>query len=1328
MTFDGVEGARVNNAGELELLVGGRTIRYTKPVAYQELETSRRTVPASYVLDGTTVQFHVGAYHAARPLVIDPVLVYSTFFGGSEADNAASVATDASGNTYITGDTNSLDFPVSGSAYQPSRPSYFRAAFITKIDKRGQTILYSTYLGGHSIDSGGTTLATAIAVDVNGSAYVTGYTVSTAFPTTPGAHQRTHRGGIDRLSDVFVTKLSPNGDALSYSTFLGGSDDEFWLEGGIAVDIAGNAYVVGDTESTDFPVTAGVLDSINTGSRTGFAVKLNGTGGAIYATYLTGFGQTAGGVAVDPAGNVYVTGIAVGGLATTPGAFQQAAAGGWDAYVAKINPTGSAFVYATYLGTAGYEAGTDIAVDPYGRAYLVGWTMNPTFPVSDAAFQRVNAGPADTKDGFLTVFLEGGDRLWYSTLVGGSSDDHPTGVDLDQWMQATIVGWTQSLNYPVEGALQPSYGGDIFDGFVTTLNRGGYALVYSSYLGGGGADLAYGVAVSSAARTTVVGTTYSPNFPVQRPIRAYSPCGAGVCVDGFVTQMAPAAPGSISGGDVVLYAADATAVSGGWRAVEDPTAAGGVRLHHPDSGAAKRTTPLANPVDYFEVKAKIQMDTPYTIWIRGKADGDHWNNDSVFLQFSNAIEGDNPDEQPYPNYVYQIGTDKAMTVVLEDCSGCGLKGWGWVDPGYGYKVAGPIVTDFGTEEITIRIQTREDGVSIDQIVLAPFNQSPYKVQAPGFQKEDDTILPRQHGAGGAPEPPALPDGWQSGDIGSVGAAGSATYDAGTRTFTVKGSGADIWGTADELHYAYESVAGDFQIEARVASVENVHAWTKAGLMIREHTGAGARHASMFVTPTNVKGIAYQRRPVENGVSISHAASGGTFAPPMWIRLVRTGNTIAASYRWTLTEPWVDFGQQTFDSLASSLLVGLAVSSHVDGQLATATFESVTLTPTSAPPPGGLPPGWSCGDVGAVAAAGSCAFEPQELTDHFVVNGSGADIWGTADEFSYARRSASGNFSLTARVQSVENIDRWTKAGIMIRDWNGQTPAPAGARHASFFVTPTLEKGTAFQRRATTDGSSVHTAGPVLTAPIWLRLVRVGDTISAYYRKQATDGWTLVGSQSFTGLPADLSAMLVMSSHVDGTIARARFDSVEIVQDVPLQSVDIGVTTPGTTTVAGAETIITGNGADIWGTADAFRFHYTPWTGDGIVMARVRSLQEAHAWSKAGVMIRETLDPGSKHMMAIVSASRGLAAQWRPETAGTSLSSTPLAGSAPAWVAVRRVGHQFYTYYSGDGISWQPLAPGVTITMPDTVYVGLPVTSHAPGTLTTAVFDDIIIRR
>ncbi|HVL69301.1 MAG TPA: SBBP repeat-containing protein [Vicinamibacterales bacterium] len=1329
-TFDGVDALRVNDKGDLELTLGGETVRYTRPLAFQEIDGARHAVEAEYSLEGRTVSFRVGAYDPARPLTIDPVLVYSTYLGGSEGDEAYGVATDAAGNVYVTGHTRSHDFTTTPSAYQTALPWEFStAAFVTKINRAGTAVIYSTYLGGEVSPSGTGAFGRDIAVDALGHAYVIGATSSSAFPTTAGAHQRTHRGGVESMYDVFVVKLAPTGDRLVYSTLLGGSGDEASFGVGVAVDPLGNAYAVGDTNSTDFPVTPGALRTTNAHGRTGFAVKLNGVGAATYATYLTGSGQSAMGVAIDEAGHAYVTGLVVTGLAVTPGALQSAPAGNWDVYVAKLNPAGSAFVYATYLGTTESEVGTGIAVDPYGRAYVTGWTSaRDTFPISRDAFQRVNAGPAGTQDAFVTVLLEHGDRIWYSTLIGGSADDRATAIDLDSWMRPTIVGWTQSTNYPVHEALQPVLAG-LFDGFVTTVVRGGYALEYSSYLGGRYGDMAEDVVVATAARTTVVGKTASDNFPLHDPLETYQTCGNSLCYEGFVTQMAPAAPRSVSAGDVVLYAADATIVSGGWRRADDTTAAGGVRLQHPDAGAPKLDAALATPAHYFEVAARVEPDLPYTVWIRGRADNEHWANDSVFVQFSNAIQGDNPDEEPYPNYVYQIGTSNALTVVLEDCRHCGLRGWTWADSGYGFKVAGPSVT-FSDTNVTIRIQTREDGVSIDQIVLAPFNGSPYAAQAPGFQKDDDTILPRQHGAGGAPPPTPgpLPEGWQGRDIGAVGAAGSSSFDSASGTFTVTGSGADIWSTADEFHYAYTTVTGEFEVVTRVTSVEHVHAWTKAGIMIREHEGAGARHASIFVTPTNVKGIAFQRRSVENGPTGGRGASGGNFHPPIWIRLVSQGHTFFAYYRWSPDEPWVGFGQHRFESVAPTLLVGLAVSSHVDGTLATATFDNFTITPLS-PPAAGLPRGWTCGDAGAVAAPGSCEYEvDDEPSPDFVIRGSGADIWGTADEFSFARHAAFGDFSLTARVLFVENVHRWTKVGLMIRDWNGTGAAPAGARHASLFVTPTTERGTAFQRRPVQDGTSVHTAGPVTTAPLWLRLVRTGDQVRAYTRKEATDAWTLVGTQTFTGLPWELSAMLVVSSHVDGTLATARFDHVEVTELRPMQSADIGATTPGSTSTDGIHTVVSGNGADIWGTADAFRFHYHAlWHGDGTIVARVRSLEHTHAWAKAGVMFRESLEPGSKHVMAIVSGSRGLAMQYRAATSGTSASTTAAPGSAPVWLALRRFGNRFSASWSVDGEIWHFLGE-TTIDMNLSLYVGLPVTSHAEGVTTTAVFDDVVIRR
>jgi regulation of enolase protein 1 (concanavalin A-like superfamily) len=673
---------------------------------------------------------------------------------------------------------------------------------------------------------------------------------------------------------------------------------------------------------------------------------------------------------------------------------------------------------------------------------------------------------------------------------------------------------------------------------------------------------------------------------------------------------------------------------------------------------------------------------------------------------------------------------------------------------------------------------------------------------------------------------ALPAGWSNADVGAVGAPGAAGYD-GARVFTVRGSGADIWGTADEFHWAYTSVGGDFEVVGRVATVQHVHDWTKAGLMIREGPAPGARHASIFATPGTVKPVSFQRRPTVNGESV-HTA-GAVTAPPVWLKLQRTGLLVTASYRTGPADAWIEIDSQVLPGLAHALLVGLPVSSHVDGVSATASFDNVVISSNSAPRlavlrpeageqvqtqasytirwmlenssagiarydvffthdptvgwfaipectnlsanlssciwkrpgltgpayikvvatsvdgiqgvafseqfqittnvhgPGGTPPGWTCGDIGAVGAPGSCTYQvDDELSPDFIIEGAGADMWGAADEFSHASYRAYGNFSFTARVQWVDNIHRWTKAGLMIRDSSGQTPDRADDRHASFFVTPTTEKGTAFQRRPVEGGESIHTAGPVTTGPVWLKLVRTNNTIRAYYRKEWVNPWTLLGEQVFDQLPYQLDAMLVVSSHVDGTLARASFDNVIIDEQKPMESMSIGATTPGRTSSNGVETILEGNGADIWGTADAFHYHYMRWNGYGTITVRVRSLEDTHAWSKAGVMFRETLAPDSKHVMAIVSSSRGIAMQSRSTTGGASVSTVPVMVNAPVWLTLRRYDDTFTASWSQDGETWFFLGQ-VTVPMAADIFVGLPVTSHAAGTLASAVFDDFFIQ-
>jgi hypothetical protein len=363
------------------------------------------------------------------------------------------------------------------------------------------TLAYSTYLGGTSGDTG-----YGIAVDAAGNAYVTGYTFSSDFPTTVGAFQTTKKG-----SDCgFITKLNATGTALVYSTYLGGTSGD--ATQAIAVDAAGDAYVTGLVYSSDFPTTAGAFQTSRRGTNNAFVTKLNATGTAlVYSTYLGGNSDDRGhAIAVDAAGNAFVTGLTnSSSFPTTAGAFQRSNKGYYNAFVTKLNATGSALVYSTYLGGNGYDYGISVAVDAGDNAYLTGSTTSSSFPTTLGAFQT-NWGGA-----FVTKLNATGTGLVYSTYLGGG-DDGGSGIAVDANGNAYVTGATGSSNFPTTaGAFQRSIKGR-YNAFVTKLNPLGNGLVYSTYLGGSGqnyGDFATGIAIDAAGDAYVTGSTQSTDFP-----------------------------------------------------------------------------------------------------------------------------------------------------------------------------------------------------------------------------------------------------------------------------------------------------------------------------------------------------------------------------------------------------------------------------------------------------------------------------------------------------------------------------------------------------------------------------------------------------------------------------------------------------------------------------------------------------------------------------------------------------------------------------------------------------------------------------------------------
>ena len=370
--------------------------------------------------------------------------------------------------------------------------------------------------------------------------------------------------------------------------------------------------------------------------------------------------------------------------------------------------------------------------------------------------------------------------------------------------------------------------------------------------------------------------------------------------------------------------------------------------------------------------------------------------------------------------------------------------------------------------------------------------------------------------------PPSPTGWSNLDIGNVGVAGATSADSSGTVLNVTGAGADVWGTADALQFAYQTLNGDGSIVARVASVQNINAWTKAGVMIRETTDPGSSQAFMLLSYS--KGTAFQRRPTTGGGSVSTTGTT-TLAAPYWVRLDRAGDTMTA-YQSPDGVMWSVVGTDTIP-MATSVLVGLGVSSHTTTATATAVFDNVSIV-------SGARNAWGHQDVGSVGKIGDATYDASTQT--YSVKGAGADIWGAADAFHFAWRRMSGDGVVVARVASVPNVNAWTKAGVMIRE-----TLDANAANALMLVS--YSKGLSFQRRVAAGGVSTATAGATAGAPYWVKLERIGDTFNAY---SSSDGaaWTLVGSDTIA-MGANVYVGLAVSSHTTTATATATFDHVSV---------------------------------------------------------------------------------------------------------------------------------------------------------------------------------------
>lgn len=575
LNIQGADRVALNRHGDLLISVAGHELRFCKPLVYQEDAETGSVAPAAHVgkhviigryqlgTDGN-VSFKVAAYDKGKALIIDPVLSYSTYLGGTSTDAGFRVAVDPAGYTYVAGITSSTDFPLTaGTVDQTLGPTSCTTqvssiyipcvdAFVTKLSPDGKTLVYSTFLGGSRADG-----PMDMVVDRSGNVFLTGFTSSSDFPITSGTVQTTHQGE----SDAFVSELNSTGTALIYSTYIGGSKDDVATSIAPMPDFSGNVFITGFTFSSDFPATTGSAQPAEAGGSCtvnhtyftqtftcpdAFVAELNSTGTALmYATYLGGSSyDVATSITVDNNDeSAYVTGATTStDFPTTTGAYQSTNSGGScgpstathpcvRAFVTKVNPTGTAFSFSTYFGGNGDTLGTAISVGSSNIAYVAGITNSTDLQTTGQSYAVGTCGTTtnsfDCPDAFVANFDSTGSFLIYMTYLGGTSYDLATDISIDGVGHAYVVGGTSSIDFPVTAsAVQSSFGGGscstkingtTFDfycpnAFLTVLNGTG-SPVFSSYLGGAGGDIAFGVAQASG-NAYLAGTTISADFPV----------------------------------------------------------------------------------------------------------------------------------------------------------------------------------------------------------------------------------------------------------------------------------------------------------------------------------------------------------------------------------------------------------------------------------------------------------------------------------------------------------------------------------------------------------------------------------------------------------------------------------------------------------------------------------------------------------------------------------------------------------------------------------------------------------------------------------------------
>jgi len=497
----------IDTDGNLIIPTSSGNLYKHKPIIYQEIDGTKEFIAGSYQLKGNNIfGFEVADYDLTKPLVIDPVFIYSTYFGGTDRDRGFGITVDKDNNVYLTGETLSISFPLKN-PFQNKGGGTSIDIFITKLNSTATEILYSTYVVGNDIDSG-----FAIAVDPQGNAYVTGETYSTNLPVV-NAVQSTGGGGVN--IDAFVVKLNPTGNELLYSTYLGGTLVERAFS--IKLNAAGNVYIAGETTSLDLPVK-NAFQTQKSASFDAFVARLSVDGSSLdFCTYLGGNDlDKCHDMTLDSDSNVYMVGETVSSNFPTKNAGQAEGGGinNIDIFITKLNPTGS-IIFSTYLGPLDLDRAFGIAVDSQKNIYITGMTNSVNFPTVNPA-QTTKGGAIDA---YVMKLDPTAKTILYCTYIGGSKDEVGFSVAVDQNNNIYVYGETMSLtDFPMQRPLQNSSTGGFFDAFLAKYDSNG-ALVFSTYLGGNNPDRAGQMVIDSLGDVYLIGHTPSLDFPVANALQ-----------------------------------------------------------------------------------------------------------------------------------------------------------------------------------------------------------------------------------------------------------------------------------------------------------------------------------------------------------------------------------------------------------------------------------------------------------------------------------------------------------------------------------------------------------------------------------------------------------------------------------------------------------------------------------------------------------------------------------------------------------------------------------------------------------------------------------------